>query len=120
MTSEHERFSADQIVVKCTLRAAFGVPDEHGVGEGDRAAAPDERVGGGSMARSRPTSATLRSRGSDSVRRTVGGMPITMTKPPPMPCMDVPNMSTMMKGGPGPTGAKGVTQTARRTDEGTW
>jgi hypothetical protein len=31
VTSEHERFSADQIVVKCTLRAAFGVPDENGV-----------------------------------------------------------------------------------------
>jgi hypothetical protein len=54
------------------------------------------------------------------VRRTVGGMPITMSKPAPMPCMDVPNMAMVMKGGPGPAGAKGTTQTARRTDESTW
>ncbi len=31
VTSEHERYSADQIVVRCTVRAAVGVPDEHGV-----------------------------------------------------------------------------------------
>ena len=31
VTYEHERFSADQIVAKCTLRAASGVPDDNGV-----------------------------------------------------------------------------------------
>jgi hypothetical protein len=93
-------------VVKCILRAAFGVPNENGVVKMT-----------GPMARNRPLRSPLRSPGSDPVRRTVQGMPITMSKPSPMPYVDVPNIATVMTGGPGPAGPRGMTRMTRRTDE---